>query len=66
MFHFLKNLHPSKLDFEISCLPEELKTENILFILKSLILAINLGQDFEIANAILALVLSCHHEKIYL
>lgn len=61
-FTFLKNLHPSKLDFEISCLPEELKTENILFILKSLILAINLGQDFEIANAILALVLR-HHEK---
>ena len=60
-FNFLKHLHPSKLDFEISCLAPETKLEKISFILKSLNLSINSGLDFEIAHAVLALILR-HHE----
>ena len=63
-FNFLKNLHPSKLDFEISCLPDESKIENIYFILKSLNYSVSSGHNFEIANAILALVLRHHEEYI--
>lgn len=63
-FNFLKNLHPSKLDFEISCLSDDHKIENINFILKSLNSSIALGQDFEIVNAILSLVLRHHEEYI--
>ena len=63
-FNFLKNLHPSKLDFEISCLPDESKIENIYFILKSLNYSVSSGHNFEIANSILALVLRHHEEYI--
>ena len=63
-FNFLKSLHPSKLDFEISCLPADSKLENIVFILKTLNFAINNGSDFEIAHAILALTL--RHHEIYI
>jgi U3 small nucleolar RNA-associated protein 21 len=60
-FDYLKYLHPSKLDFEISCLSTENKLDNIIFILKTLKQAIDNGSDFEIAHAILSLTLR-HHE----
>ena len=62
-FLFLKNLHPSKLDFEISCLSADSKLENLQFILKSLNNTIDKGNNFELSHAILALTLR-HHEKI--
>lgn len=61
-FKYLKNIHPSKLDFEISCLPSDLKNEILSFVMESLNFSIIIGQDFEIINAILSLVLR-HHEK---
>lgn len=61
LFEYLKSLHPTKLGFEISCLPVENKLENIVFILKALKYAIDNGSDYEIAHAILALTLR-HHE----
>ena len=63
-FNYLKSLHPSKLDFEISCLPIESKLENIIFILQVLNSTIDNGADFEIAHAILALTL--RHHEIYI
>lgn len=61
-FNYLKQMHPSKLDFEISCLQSESKADNILLILRSLNHFISIGQDFEIAHSILALTLR-HHEN---
>lgn len=58
---YLKNIQPSKLDFEISCLSQESKLESIKFILKSISLALKKGQSFELIHAILSLTLR-HHE----
>lgn len=61
-FSFLKSIHPSKLDFEISCIPADVKPDYLSCILKSLNCTINEGKNFEISQSILALTLR-HHEN---
>lgn len=61
-FDYLKFLNSSMLDFEVSCISEELKYGSLSFILESLNYIICEGRDFEVVNAILALTFR-HHES---
>lgn len=60
-FAHLRSMHPSRLDFEVSCIPQERRQEQVVFVLQTLASAVKTGQSFELVQAILALTLR-HHE----
>lgn len=61
-FKFLLPMNPSKIDFELSSLGMEEMEERLSFILSALLEACKSGQNFELVQAIISLVLR-HHER---